>query len=165
MYSKEQYDKLKNFFTARKSRIYALKFVYKILPIFVFISYPVLLISLLLNRDGRLLESITVPLGVFVTVTLIRKFINCKRPYEKLAIEPLMPKSTKGKSFPSRHTASAAVIAMTLFYIDFPIGIVFLVVAALIGLSSVCAGVHFPRDVIVGFLYSVIMAVIFFYVL
>lgn len=165
MYNEKQYNKIKSFITAKKSRMYTLKFIYKILPIFVFIAYPALLIYLLITHDKRLLECITVPLGVFVTVTLMRKFINRKRPYEKLDIEPLIHKSTKGKSFPSRHTASAAVIAMTIFYINVPLGIVFLAAALLIGLSRICAGVHFPRDAAVGYLYSVIMAILFFYFL
>lgn len=164
MYSKEQYNKLKGFFTARKARIYALKFVYKILPIFVFITYPTLLIYLIMHHDRRILECITVPLGVFITVTLIRKFINLERPYERLDIEPLIHKSTKGKSFPSRHTASAAVIGMAVLYVNVPAGIIFLIIAALIGLSRICAGVHFPRDVAVGYLYSVIMSILFYYV-
>ncbi|MBQ3693131.1 MAG: phosphatase PAP2 family protein [Clostridia bacterium] len=164
MYTEEQFNKIKAFITAKKIRIYTLKFIYKILPLFVFIAYPILLLYLLMNSDSRLLECITVPLGVFITVTLIRKFINCKRPYEKLAIEPLIPKNTKGKSFPSRHTASAAVIAMTLLYVNIPVGIVFLAIALLIGISRICAGVHFPRDVAAGYLYSVIMSVLFFYI-
>ena len=164
MYNEEQYSKIKSFITAKKSRLYILKFIYKILPIFVFIAYPTLLVYLIVTHDNRLLECITVPLGVFVTVTLIRKFINFNRPYEKLDIEPLIHKSTKGKSFPSRHTASAAVIAMTIFYINIPLGAVFLAVALLIGLSRICAGVHFPRDVAAGYLYSVIMSVLFFYI-
>lgn len=164
MYNEEQYSKIKSFITAKKSRLYILKFIYKILPIFVFIAYPTLLVYLIVTHDNRLLECITVPLGVFVTVTLIRKFINFNRPYEKLDIEPLIHKSTKGKSFPSRHTASAAVIAMTIFYINIPLGAVFLAVALLIGLSRICAGVHFPKDVAAGYLYSVILSVLFFYI-
>ena len=165
MYSEEQYNKIKLFITAKKIRVYGLTFVYKILPIFVFIAYPTLLTYLVINRDDRLLECITVPLGVFITVTLIRKFINCKRPYEKLDIEPIMHKSTKGKSFPSRHTASAAVIAMTVFYVNVPLGIVFLAVALLIGLSRIIAGVHFPRDVAAGYLYSVVMSILFLFIM
>lgn len=164
-YNKTQYDKIKSFTTARKSRLLTFKFIYKVLPIFVFISYPILLLSLIFNNDERLLRCITVPLGVFVTVTIIRIFVNCQRPYECLEIEPLMHKSTKGKSFPSRHTASAAVIAMAFFYINVPLGIVCLAASMLIGLSRIVAGVHFPRDAAAGFLYAVVMSVLFLYIL
>lgn len=164
MYDEISYGKIREWFTAKEYRFKILKFIYKIFPIAVYLGYPLLLMYLILSRDDRILESITVPLGVFVTVTLLRRFINSARPYERLKIEPLMLKDTKGLSFPSRHTASAAVIGMTFLYINVPLGIVFLTIAALIGISRVCAGVHFPRDVIAGLLYAVIMSVFFFYV-
>lgn len=165
MYSEEAYGKIRRWFISAEYRYKILKLVYKFLPIVVYIGYPLLLVYLIVTRDGRLLQSFTVPLGVFVTVTLIRKFINAQRPYERLQIEPLMIKNTKGQSFPSRHTASAAVIAMTFLYINVPLGIVFLSITVLIGFSRVFAGVHFPRDVIAGFLYAVAMSILFFYVI
>lgn len=165
MYSEKTYGKIREWLLQADYRYKSLKFVYKILPIFVFISYPLLLVFLLITKDDRILQSITVPLGVFVTVTIIRKFINAQRPYERLNITPLMQKDTKGLSFPSRHTASAAVIAMTFLFINIPLGIVFITVSALIGLSRIIAGVHFPRDVLAGFGYAVVMSLIFFYVL
>ena len=165
MLTQAAYEKLQSFVTAKKYRQRILKFIYKILPVFVFVSYPLLLLYVLLKRSDHLLRCITVPLGVFATVTLIRRFLNFRRPYEQLKITPLFPKDTKGKSFPSRHTACAAVIAMTFLYVNVPFGAVFLVVAALIAGSRVIAGVHYPRDVIAGFLYSVVMASIFFYIL
>lgn len=165
MYSEKTYGKIREWFLQADYRYKFLKFVYKILPIFVFVGYPLLLLFLLITKDGRILQSITVPLGVFVTVTIIRKFINAQRPYEKLNIKPLMQKDTKGLSFPSRHTASATVIAMTFLFINIPLGAAFLTVAALIGLSRILAGVHFPRDVLAGFFYAIVMSLIFFYVL
>lgn len=165
MYSKESYGKIRAWFLIKGYRLNLLKFVYKVLPIFVFIGYPLLLIYLIITGSGKLLQCITVPLGVFVSVTVLRKFINAARPYERLEIQPLMVKDTKGLSFPSRHTASSTVIAMTFLFVNIPLGIAFLIVAALIGLSRIFAGVHFPRDVLAGFLYSVIMSALFFFVL
>lgn len=165
MYSEETYKKISSWFLTKNYRLKVLKFVYKILPIFVFISYPLLLIYLLITGNSKLLQCITVPLGVFVSVTLLRKFIDASRPYERLDIKPLMSKDTKGLSFPSRHTASSSVIAMAFLFVNMPLGIVFLSIAILIGLSRILAGVHFPRDVLAGFLYSVIMSCIFFFVL
>ena len=164
MYNEISYGKIKEWFNAKDYRIKLLKFVCKVFPLLVYIGYPLLLLYLMITWDSRILESITVPLGVFVTVTLIRKFMNFERPYECLNIEPLMQKDTKGLSFPSRHTASAAVIGMTFLYINIPLGIIYLSIALFIGLSRICAGVHFPRDVIAGFLYAVVMSVFFFYV-
>lgn len=165
MCSEQTYNKIIAWFTSKKIRLSLLKFVYKTLPLVVFVAYPILLLYLTITRDGRILQSITVPLGVFVTLTLIRKFLNFERPYEKYDIKPIFPKKTEGLSFPSRHTASAAVIAMTFLFINPIFGAVFLAISALIAVSRVFAGVHFPRDVIAGFLYAVILSAIFFYVL
>ncbi|MDE7390527.1 MAG: phosphatase PAP2 family protein, partial [Lachnospiraceae bacterium] len=152
-------------FKENKFRMGFITFIYKILPLFVFVSYPVLICYLILTGSAKLLQCITVPLGVFVTVTLIRKFINAQRPYEKLNITPLMNKTTKGKSFPSRHTASGIVIAMAFLYVNPVIGAVYLAVALLISLSRVLSGVHFPRDVAASIVYAVAMSCLFFYVL
>lgn len=165
MYNEETYGKIRQWFTAAEYRYTILRFVYKVFPILVYIGYPLLLAYLAVTHDRRILQSITVPLGVFVTVTLIRKFINAMRPYERLQIEPLIAKNKKGSSFPSRHTASSAVIAMAFLYINVPFGILFLIITVFIGISRILAGVHFPRDVIAGFAYSVIMSLLCFYVI
>ena len=165
MYNKNKYEKIKSFFLKKNARFLMLKAIYKGLPVIVFAAYSVMLLYLFLNRNEKLQRCITVPLGVFLSVSLIRKFIDCERPYEKLDIQPLIKKNKKGQSSPSRHTASAAVIGMVFFYINIPLGIIFLIIAALIGMSRICAGVHFPIDVVSGFLYAVLVSVIFFYVL
>lgn len=165
MYSEITYGKIRAWFTAKKYRYTLLKFVYKYLSFLVVIGYFLLLAYLFFSRDARLLQSVTVPLGVFVTVTLIRKYINAQRPYEKINIEPLMHKNAKGKSFPSRHTASSAVIAMVFIFICPPLGAFYMLITILIALSRVFGGVHFPSDVIAAFIYAVAMSCLFLYVL
>ena len=165
MITKQNYLRFKAVITKTQTRLNLFKIIYKFLPIVIFVSYPLLLGILAATRDGRLLRCITVPLGVFVTVTLVRKFLNFRRPYEALEFEPVFPKSTKGKSFPSRHTASAAVIAITFLYVNTAFGIVLLVFSILIAFSRVLAGVHYPRDVIAGFLFSVVSAAVLLFLL
>ena len=159
------YNKISAPFTKNKALMMILKIVYKILPIIVFISYPVLLGYLIYTHEPKLLRCITVPLGVFLSLTVFRALVNAQRPYEKYGTTPLFSKETKGKSFPSRHTASAAVIAMAMLYVNPVIGMVYLSVAFLIALSRVVGGVHFPRDVAIGFLYAVTLGGIFLYLL
>lgn len=54
-------------------------------------------------------------------------------------------------SFPSGHSASAAAFAMGVGTEDKPVGIVLGGLAALVGLSRVYTGAHYPGDVLVGF--------------
>ena len=51
----------------------------------------------------------------FILVTLVRRFIRAKRPYELYSFYKEKPRGKKGDSFPSRHVFSAFLIA-TLFY-------------------------------------------------
>lgn len=53
-------------------------------------------------------------------------------------------------SFPSGHSANAFALAMTLYFYDKRIGIPALIFAAIIGISRIFVGAHWPSDVIVG---------------
>jgi len=55
-----------------------------------------------------------------------------------------------GPSFPSGHSANAFALAMTLYFYDKRIGIPALIFAAIIGISRIFVGAHWPSDVIVG---------------
>lgn len=64
------------------------------------------------------------------------------------------------KSFPSDHAAVSAFLAFFLATIGAPALVVIgaAVVALLISLSRVYAGVHYPRDIIAGWLVALIIA-------
>ena len=68
-------------------------------------------------------------LGVFAGVTLLRVLVNETRPYERYGQPSVFHKTTKGKSFPSRHTACAFIIGMTFLFIHVPSGIAALATA------------------------------------
>lgn len=115
-----------------------------------------MILDLAYNHDIRIIKCIAVPAFMFITLSAARHIMNFPRPYEKYEITPIIPKNKKGRSFPSRHTASAAVIGVTFLYVFPPLGIVFLIIAAFVGISRAVCGVHFPRDVIAGYLYAMI---------
>lgn len=164
----EQYKFLSEFFTATKSRSNTLKALHDILPAIMMFLYPMQLVYLLLTlgfNSEVFLKATLVPLGVLILVTAIRYIINAKRPYEVYNYSPAVKKDTKGKSFPSRHTASAFIIAMAFLYIDTSVGIVMLILATAIGITRVLSGVHFIRDVIGGALISILVGLICFFLI
>lgn len=166
--TEKRYRKISKWFKYHKFTFGILKFSYGILPYIVAISYFLLLVSSFIYNDifsVVFLKVLFVPLGTFIMVTALRKILNFKRPYEVLDIKPLLKKNTKGLSFPSRHTASVFIIALTFLYVNQSLGILFLIFSVIIGLSRLLTGVHFLRDVIAGALLSIIIGIIFLFVI
>lgn len=153
------------FFEKNKFCRQALKIIYKYLPIVLFIAYPLLIGYVFFAKRSDIFKVILVPFGVFVTVTILRKIINEKRPYQRYNIPSLFNKTTSGQSMPSRHTACAFIIAMTILYINSVSGIIALLIATLIAFSRVFAGVHYVRDVFAGMCISVGAGIIFFFLI
>ncbi len=104
-----------------------------------------------------------VPALTFLSVTLLRKILNAPRPYDILSYTPFLPATPqKGKSFPSRHTTSAAAIALAFFRISPWAGIFFTILALAVAISRIVGGVHFVRDVVFGLLFSLPFALLYF---
>ena len=105
---------------------------------------------------------ILVPASGFVLLTLVRKWINQPRPYETWEIVPLLDKDSSGNSMPSRHVFSATIISMACMHASLPMGLVLLVLSALLGLVRVLGGVHYPKDVLVGYACGLLLGILFF---
>lgn len=134
------------------------------LPAVPFACYPLLLVLLNVrwfrllsaNRAAALdfmqliARAVFVPAFVFLGGTLLRARLNFSRPYEQPGFTPLVPKETHGKSFPSRHALSAAVLAVVWCYFYPAAGACMVVVALLICALRVLAGAHYVRDVAAG---------------
>ena len=111
------------------------------------------------------LESLIVPAGVFLGITLLRIIIKEERPYVRYGVAPVFEKDSKPDSMPSRHTASAFIIAMTMLQFNMWAGILYLFIAVMISVSRVCAGVHYVRDVIVGALIAILCGIVFLFLI
>lgn len=131
-----------------------------------FVAYAILLAALCYRHEYRgLYESILVPAVSFFCVSIFRKLYKSQRPYEVFGVEPLIPKETKGKSFPSRHVFSAFMIGMTIAPWNAPAGCLILLLGTLLAITRVLGGVHFPRDVIAGAALGILCAVLGYYVI
>ena len=79
-----------------------------------------------------------------------------------IPINPLIRRQKIGDSLPSRHVFSATVIAMCGFRLNLILGIILLALAVVSAITRVIGGVHFPRDVIIGFICGVICGSLLF---
>lgn len=161
--NRNKYKRIISFFKNNKAANTALRIVYKYLPMLIFILYPIGIVWVFFKQSEIFFQFVLVPLGVFLMVTALRKLINEQRPYERYGIEPVFAKDTKGKSMPSRHTASAFIISMAMLRINPYWGIGFLAVSFVIMISRVLAGVHYIRDVFVGMTISIVIGYIFYF--
>lgn len=93
-----------------------------------------------------------------VLLSAARKFINAPRPYEVYGLQPLMPRESSGKSFPSRHVFSIFVIAGCYLHLLPGEGAVLLLLGVILAAIRVLAGLHFEKDVIAGAVIGLLSA-------
>ena len=110
----------------------------------------------------QVLIYVFIPASGFVILSLLRKKINAPRPYEEWTIKPLLDRDSPGRSMPSRHVFSATIISMACLHASLTMGMICLTLSAFLGLVRVLGGVHFPKDVLVGYICALVWGVIFF---
>ena len=128
------------------------------------IVYLILLATAYLQEGfgKQVLMYVFIPVSGFVILSFLRKKINAPRPYEVWEIVPLLDRDSSGKSMPSRHVFSATIISMACLHASLSVGVILLVLSALLGLVRVSGGVHYPKDVVVGYICGLVWGVIFF---
>lgn len=161
----EKYLRIYEWFTASQKRVSGLKIFKSLSTAVMYAAYILLLVFLGVAGDMRIIRAVVVPAFVFLFVTVVRKRINAPRPYERYPIKPVIPKSTRGKSCPSRHTACAFIIALAVMYVNVPLGICLLLLSVFIGISRPIMGVHFPLDVTFAAVIAVVLGIVGFFVI
>ena len=110
----------------------------------------------------QVLIYVFIPASGFVILSFLRKKINAPRPYEEWDIKPLLDRDSPGQSMPSRHVFSATIISIACLHASLSVGLILLVLSALLGLVRVLGGVHYPKDVLVGYICALVWGLIFF---
>jgi len=153
------YAKISAPFRTSESRRIIVPLADKLLTTLFYLTYPLLLLALLLKGapvgsplpfNPDLVACTVAPGTGFALVSLLRKTINAPRPYEVFDIKPLIIKDTVGQSFPSKHVYSSFAIAMCWLSFSFALGAILVALAFCIACIRVVGGVHFPKDVAAG---------------
>ena len=135
---------------------------------FMTVVMPIVYLTLLATtylQQGlgkQVLMYVFIPASGFVILSFLRKKINTPRPYEEWAIKPLLDRDSPGQSMPSRHVFSATIISMACLHASLTMGMICLTLSAFLGLVRVLGGVHYPKDVVVGYICGLVWGVIFF---
>ena len=135
---------------------------------FMTVVMPMIYLTLLANtylQQGlgkQVLMYVFIPASGFVILSFLRKKINAPRPYEEWDIKPLLDRDSPGQSMPSRHVFSATIISTSCLHASLTMGMICLTLSAFLGLVRVLGGVHFPKDVVVGYICALVWGVLFF---
>lgn len=127
------------------------------------VVYIASLFHLMLLQDARLVRALIVPAACFAAVTAMRPVIGKQRPYDRFGAPPVGEyKPGKGKSMPSRHTASAAAIAIAVawLYPAWPVVLAMGLLCFLIAALRVLCGQHDVSDVAAALVLSGVISLI-----
>lgn len=102
----------------------------------------------------------------FIIITVVRRVVNAPRPADLFPELEFLKGRKHSPAFPSRHTFSAALIAVLALRFSTFFGIALLLLSLLLGASRIALGKHFPRDVVCGWLLGTLsgaLVIIFSY--
>ena len=157
------YPRIYSYFSCHEKALKLLKTAYRELPRMIAAVYIGILICSFYDRTRVFfLKELLIPAALFATVSLLRKKFDYTRPYCLYPVKALIPKDKTGESFPSRHSASAVIIAAAGFFFSIPLGIILFIAAVLVSSTRLLAGVHFPRDVAAGWAFGLAFGLLFF---
>ena len=130
-------------------------------PYIIFVLYGVFSFVELFIRKFNEPEFFIIPLIVFAVVTVIRKKLNGKRPFELYDI-PRLISHENGEGFPSRHSACCVTISFAILTVCSEAAVLAFIVSAVICATRVLCGVHFVKDVVAGIFSGSILWIIWF---
>lgn len=161
------YERVRPFFVTHPYYLSLLKLTNRLVTLLMPLLYFYVLWAVYLKatKTWIVLAYLLVPAIGFVVLSVIRKRMNWPRPYELGTFPPLLNREGKGRSMPSRHVFSAAIISTVAWGVNPLLSFLGLSLALLLAGVRVMAGLHFVRDVVVGFLSAILWGFFWFYLL
>lgn len=103
-----------------------------------------------------------VGLSAFLTSEVLKVIFSKLRPYKVYENVDNLFYST-GYAFPSGHSTFYMALAFSIYFLHKKVGMILIFCAFFIGVARVMAGVHYPIDILGGYVLGIIIAVFFNY--
>lgn len=127
----------------------------------IWIAVSVLLLLLPKTRKIGCISILALLFSLIFNNILLKNLVKRVRPYNRIDGLAALVRKPVDYSFPSGHTGSSFASAVVLYRrLPKKAGIAALVLAALIGLSRLYVGVHYPSDVAVGMLTGIFSGIL-----
>ncbi len=94
----------------------------------------------------------------YAITELIKTFFPTLRPFQFDGAFPLTTTIPTDGAFPSSHTAVGFALAVTILKHDRKVGILYIIMAGLVGIARIMAHVHYPIDIVAGALIGTIIS-------
>lgn len=95
------------------------------------------------------------------TITgIIKSLFPTLRPFQASDLIPLTLTIPGDGAFPSGHTALAFALSVTILKHDKKVGILYLIMAGLVGVARIIAHVHYPIDIIGGAIIGTVISML-----
>ncbi len=111
------------------------------------------------------LISLSVFLGRFVIVEIIRLIYYKPRPFISFPEIQTLINHSNSSSIPSGHATSFFALAIALYFLNKKLGITMFILASLIGIARIFVGVHYPLDILTGILIGILSGIFVFKIL
>ena len=126
---------------------------------FIYIFLIIIVVWALYTQKRKMYTFSILFLSGFSTWFIAETIKNITRISRPIVLNPIIIE--KGLSFPSEHSAISMVVAIILFSFNKKIGIFAIIISILIGISRIILGVHYPFDVLVGWVLGLLVGFIF----
>lgn len=94
----------------------------------------------------------------YIVTELIKDFFPTLRPFAVSGLDPLTLTVPVDSAFPSSHTAVGFALATTIINHHKRIGVLYLIMAMLVGIARIFANVHYPLDIMGGAVIGLVIA-------
>ena len=122
---------------------------------FTHLGIVVLAIIILMKKDKKLIiKSLLSMTLTFVIDFVINSIYYKPRPFVDHQVNKLINKSASS-SFPSGHSMRAFALAQNIYSKDKRLGLLSYFIAAMVAISRIYVGVHYPIDVFIGALIGI----------
>jgi undecaprenyl-diphosphatase len=122
--------------------------------IFIMAAIVFLLVFWIKHKTVRLkiINSVAASVVAWALNAAISVIYFRPRPFVGHEVVNLINKSADSKSFPSDHTAIAFAIAFSVYFFNRKLGVLLLAMAMLVAFGRIYVGVHYPLDIVGGFI-------------